>query len=193
LHLAVKGCIKRRNENFVPTVSKLLELKANPDVKDNSKFRETAKEFAEKKIKNAIKDYNSDDYDYFKDNFLKCDCASMKLDEVFDVDVIDVDWETCFECEHGPCYFDWSSVSPIEDATEDATEDAENADTKGNADITDADDADGADNTDTQGNADNNADSELSGKSSNYTDDYEVLDPNFPPYPNNSDTNIFSP
>ena len=36
----------------------------------------------------------------------------MKYDEEFDVDVIDVDWENCFECEHGPCYFDWSSINP---------------------------------------------------------------------------------
>ena len=102
--------MKRRNENFTATVSKLLELKANPDVKEITGT--TAKEYAEKRIKDAIADYDSDDYDYFKDKFLKCDCASMKYDEEFDVDVIDVDWENCFKCEHGPCYFDWSSINP---------------------------------------------------------------------------------
>ena len=109
LHLAVSGCTKRRNSNFAAIVSKLLELKANPDVKDN--LGRTAKEYGENIIKYAIADYNSKNYDYFKDKFLNCDCASMKRDE-YDYDVIDVDWESCFECEHGPCYFDWSSINP---------------------------------------------------------------------------------
>ena len=110
LHLAIKGCMKLRNENFTATVSRLLELKANPDVKEIT--GKTAKEYAEEKIKKATDYYNSNiyDYDYFKDNFLNCDCASMK--RVGEYDVIDVDWESCFDCEHGPCYFDWSSINP---------------------------------------------------------------------------------
>ena len=98
-----------QNKNFTATVSKLLELKANPDVKEIT--GKTAKEYAENKIKDAIADYTSDDYDYFKDKFLNCECASMKRDEN-NYDVIDVDWESCFDCEHGPCYFDWSSINP---------------------------------------------------------------------------------
>ena len=104
--------MKLRNENFTATVSKLLELKANPDVKEIT--GKTAKEYAEEKIKKAIADYDSNtyDYDYFKDNFLNCQCASMKKHDENDYDVIDIDWENCFECEHGPCYFDWSSITP---------------------------------------------------------------------------------
>ena len=104
------GCIKRRNENFAATVSKLLELKANPGVKAND--GKTAKELAEEKIKDAVDYFNSDDYDYdyFKDKFLNCDCASTKRDEN-DYDVIDIDWENCYGCD-APCYFDWPSVTP---------------------------------------------------------------------------------
>ena len=68
-----------------------------------------AKEFAEKKIKNAIADYDSFNYDYFKDKFLNCDCASMKRD--YDYDVIDVDFPNCYGCD-APCYFDWPSITP---------------------------------------------------------------------------------
>ena len=102
--------MKRRNENFTATVSKLLELKANPDVKEIT--GKTAKEYAEKKIKEAIDDYMSDffDYDYFRDKFLNCDCASTKRDEN-DYDVVDIDWENCYGCD-APCYFDWPSTPP---------------------------------------------------------------------------------
>ena len=102
--------MKRRNENFTATVSKLLELKANPDVKEIN--GQTAKVFAENKIEKAV-DYDfkdSYDYDYFKDKFLNCDCASTKRDEN-DYDVVDIDWENCYGCD-APCYFDWPSITP---------------------------------------------------------------------------------
>ena len=156
--------MKRRNENFTATVSKLLELKANPDIKEIT--GKTAKVFAEKKIEKAV-DYSfidTYDYYYFKDEFSNCDCASTKRIGDYDV-IVDIDWENCYECD-APCYFDWPSLS----LKEDATEDAENADNQGNAEITDSEDADGADYT------------ELSGKSSNSADDSEVLEnPNDPP------------
>ena len=72
--------MKRRNENFTATVSKLLELKANPDVKEIN--GQTAKEYAEKRIKDAIADYDSDDYDYFKDKFLKCDFTFLQKEKL---------------------------------------------------------------------------------------------------------------
>ena len=109
LHLAVMGCMKRRNKNFTATVSNLLELKANPDVKEIN--GETAKVFAEKKIDKAV-DYSyidTYDYYYFKDEFSNCDCASTKRSG--DYDVIDIDWENCYGCD-APCYFDWPSITP---------------------------------------------------------------------------------
>ena len=103
-----------QNKNFTATVSKLLELKANPDVKEIS--GKTAKEFAENRLQEVISEWGSVDYPHFRDTLLNCDCASMKRvknEDGDEYDEIDIeDWEDCFECEHGPCYFDWSSIHP---------------------------------------------------------------------------------
>ena len=123
LHFAVRGCLKRwknrkplsqRNPNFKETIDMFIALGADSTIKNDKK--QTAKQYAEYRLEQALKDPLSKNYDYsyFTEEFDKCEeCLAKKKEKglkhwfhMKDLTPSDTDeiLNKCWECSDLPCH-----------------------------------------------------------------------------------------